>query len=248
MAIPILDSIFGGSEKPKSQSAKRSVRTPAFALDASAFANEYGSTSTSSLRQLGSPAQKAQGLRFPRMLTDLDALRADFKPGFSNLRRSALDEIEQAGVRAKGDLKESLRRRRVLGSKFADNALLRAEMEIGRQKAAVAAQSFLEEVDVTMRALDQEFQAIGQTLAQELSELQVVAGMETQLQAIVSQNFQFAQKMLAEEARGRGDLFGTMLSSVFGGFFEQAGGELSDAIFGPSEIEQYFGTLNKGAA
>lgn len=206
------DDLFGGGGgggsdfKPPTTIQSSS---PAFLLT-SAFNNSSGEVTTS-LSRTGTFPQRAFDERFPRILADIDAARGLFRPGFSQLRQSRLAQVSNARDRAIGNLRENLRRRRVLGSSFAEDAIIRAEREFGQAAAATEAQSFLEELEATQQLIGLESNQLFNALNRELAELGVVANFATSTADLFSRNAQFEAQLAAQEAASRGSFFGNLI-------------------------------------
>ena len=109
----------------------------------------------------------ADRARFNNLYNELGGLRGSVAPGYSQLREARLNAIEDARSRTVGNLRDSLARRRVSGSSFANDDLARTEAEFGRASSEAEAQSFLEELDANMRLISQQ-QSVGQSAMQAL--------------------------------------------------------------------------------
>lgn len=168
----------------------------------------------------------------------LEALRARVAPGFSDLRTSRLQEIEDARKNAIGNLRENMARRRVQGSSFGQDALTRAELEFGRAKEKTQAESLLQELDATNQLIQQEFTARRGQFETGLNELNLQADVATKLAAGATQqmgaNARLEAELNAKAAAGKGKFFGenviNPLSRVAGSFFSGGGGGGSGPI------------------
>lgn len=164
------------------------------------------------LENLGSPGQEAFGVRFPRLLSDVDVLRGTLTPGFSQVRKARLAAVDRAREAALGNLRDSLARRRVLGSSFGEAALASAEREFGEAAAAAEAQSFLEELDANLKVLAFEQSQIADALNRELAEVNLAGSFGQSMAQMFNNNAQFLAQMNAQEAlaagQGTGNLFG----------------------------------------
>lgn len=172
-------------------------------------------------------------------------LREQVAPGVSALRAARLQEIENARQAAISNLRENLARRRVLGSSFAQDALARAELEFGQAKEKTAAESFLQELDLTNQLIGQEYNLSRQAFSTQIGELNLQADIATKLtaqatdaltasaqiqsqlaqqQAVTSANLSMAQARLDAEAQaGAGSLFGTLATTPLKGTLLGAG-------------------------
>jgi hypothetical protein len=186
------------------------TRTPGLALN-SGLSND--NKFVTSLSRLGSPAQTAFSERFPRALGDLDRLRGTLTPGFSKLREARLGAVENARSRSIGTLRESLARRRVLGSSFADDARIRAEREFAEAAAQEEAKSFLEELDSNLRLIEVEGNAVESAMQRELQELGIVTGTDVQLSSLISNNTQFERRLAAQEQQAAGSFYGSLINT-----------------------------------
>lgn len=138
--------------------------------------------------QLGSSAER-RGLvssisdRFLEQAGLTRGLRDRVAPGLSDLRRVRLQEIEDSRRGAISNLRDNLARRRVLGSSFAADAEARTEIEFARDRERVAAESFLQEIDLTNQFISQEFDLSRQAFATQIGELNFQADIATKLTA-----------------------------------------------------------------
>lgn len=110
-------------------------------------------------------------------------LRAKVAPGLSDLRRVRLQEIENARKSSISNLRDNLARRRVLGSSFGEDAIARQELEFGQAKEKVAAESFLQEIDLTNQFINQEFELARSSFSTKLGELNIQAEIAANLGA-----------------------------------------------------------------
>jgi len=191
-----------------------------------------GSGFRSELTRTGSQAQTAEEERFPRILGDLDTLRGTLTPGFSSLRAARSAQIGNARNQALGNLRQSLSRRRVLGSSFGEQALISAEREFAEAQAASDAQSFLEELDANQRVLAFESAQINDALNRELSQLGIASGQAAQLASLNAQVSQFAANLRAQESSARGSGLGSLLGLGLSAAFSPLGGTAAGALGG----------------
>jgi hypothetical protein len=179
-------------------------------------------------------------------------LRAKVAPGFSDLRAARLQEIENSRRAAIGNLRDNLARRRVLGSSFASDAETRAEIEFAQERDKVAAETFLQELDLSNKLIAQEFDLTRQSFGTKLSELNlqadVAAGLTAQASQVLQQSAalraQLAQQKLsttadlgiaqakldAESQSGFGSLIGKVAGTLLGPLGEAAGDAIAGAI------------------
>lgn len=130
-------------------------------------------------------------------------LRAKVAPGFSDLRRVRLQEIESARQASISNLRDNLARRRVLGSSFGEDAIARQELEFGQAKEKVAAESFLQELDLTNQLIGQEFDQARSSFITKLGELNIQAELGANLGAQATGTLQASAQLQAQLAMQR---------------------------------------------
>ena len=189
------------------------------------------------LTNTGSAAQSAEASRFPRILGDIDALRATLTPGFSDLRAASSRAIDRSRNTAIGNLRQTLSQRRVLGSSFGEQALVSAEREFAEAQSASQAQSFLAELQANQQILAHESAQVNQALQLELQELGIATGQNAELARLNTEVAKFNADMDARESAakgsGIGSLLGTGLGFAFGGPAGAAiGGSLGGSLGG----------------
>ncbi len=114
-------------------------------------------------------------------------LRKLVKPGASQLRKTRLQQIENARRSSIGNLRDNLARRRVLGSSFGEDAVIRGEKEFAQQSERVAAESFLQELDLTHQLIGEEFELRRNAFSTKLGELNLQADLASNLVAGANQ-------------------------------------------------------------
>lgn len=190
--------------------------------------------------QVGSNAERmglVRGLQenFGGLSGQLGLLRQSVAPGMSDLRKSRLGEIENARTAAVGNLRENLARRRVLGSSFGQDAITRAESEFAGQRDRVAAESFLQELELTNQLVTQEYDAGRRVFQTGLDELNLQADIGLKLAGAATQQLgamaRTEAELNAKEAAGAGKFFGEIMGPVakaggnaFGSLFSGGGG------------------------
>lgn len=156
---------------------------------------------------------------FPQQASEIAKLRASVAPGVSGLRSSRLAEIDNAKRAAIGNLRENLQRRRVLGSSFGNDAITRAEAEFGQQKERVAAESYLQELELTHALIGEEFNVRRGEFQTQLDELNIQADvatkLATQLTGQLGENARFKAELAAKEAQAASAFFGQTFQPVF---------------------------------
>lgn len=155
---------------------------------------------------------------FQSQARDLTGLLNRVGPVFGDVTRARLAEIERARSRTIGDLRETLRRRRVLGSSFAQDAIARAEAEFAAQSADAAARSQLEELDIRTKLLAQRAQAEINASAAILDELNAQLGIASGSSVPMAQALANAARveagLLADNAAGLGTGFAPIALGV----------------------------------
>ena len=139
-------------------------------------------------------------------------LRRNIMPGLN--ASSRLQDLENARLRATGNLRENLRRRRVLGSSFAGDALARADAEFAGEADKIKAQATLQEAQVTSELIAKETQARVGAFQSVLNNLNFEAALAEKMTGaanqIMAQNAR--QEAAAKQANTSGVLgFGTRL-------------------------------------
>lgn len=163
--------------------------------------------------------------QFKNQASEISALRPSVAPGFSDLRASRLQEIENARTNAIGNLRENMARRRVLGSSFGQDALARAELEAGQAKSKIQAETFLQELEATNNLINQEFEARRGQFQTGLDELNLEASLASKLASsatdqlganarIESQLNMKGAELDAKAQEGKGKFFGQLVQPV----------------------------------
>lgn len=211
-----LGKLFGG------KSSSLSSFSPA-TLNAGGLSGSGGSI-TASPERMGLVGNIAS--LFPEQANILKGLRESVAPGMSKLREARLAEVEGARTRAIGNLKDNLSRRRVLGSSFGNDAIARSEAEFGKAKSEVQAETFLQELDLTMQTTEAEFTARRGEFQTHLDELNLQAEVGTQLAsgatAQLGANARLKAELDARASAGAGKFFEPLANQVgksVGGLF-----------------------------
>lgn len=89
-------------------------------------------------------------------------LQGQVKPGFGGLTDARVKAVRDRRDEAVGNLRESLSRRKVLGSSFAADALTRTELAFAQEEEGARAQSFVEELGLSRQLAVDEAAATGQ--------------------------------------------------------------------------------------
>lgn len=216
--MSLLKSFFGGGDSPTD--TLKNFQPSGFS--GGGFGTSFGPGGTLAV----SPTAERTGLvrslgkSFGDLSAEIGGLRSKVTPGFSDLRKSRLAEVETARSSAIGNLRENLARRRVLGSSFGQDALTRAENEFGLSRDKVAAESFLQELEATNQLIQQDFAARRGQFQTGLDELNLEADIATKLSANATNAMQKNAATLAElqakEQAGAGKFFGDIAGALLG--------------------------------
>lgn len=149
---------------------------------------------------------------------DVRGLMAKVAPGYGDLTKSALANIEADRNRTIGDLRDNLQRRRVLGSSFATDALARADAEFALKKEQVRSEAFLKELDATSQLMQQAHAADQASFNAGLTELNLEGNVALELArygtAALSQNAQVQAQLLSQAAISNNSTIGTLLEDA----------------------------------
>lgn len=212
----IIKGIFGGTSS--SERILQDFRPTAFSTPglSGSFANDRftlrrgaeAGTALQDIRRLGE--ERASEFR---------DLRKDVRPGFGRLTRARVEAIRTTGRRVVGNLRESLGRRRVLGSTFASREIASQESEFGRQEEVARAESFLQELGLTSQLITEEFNssigAVRDVLQQLNFETTIGANLSTAASAQINANITAqAEARAAQQAAGE-----SFIDNLIGTFF-----------------------------
>lgn len=118
---------------------------------------------------------------FGQQAQDIGNLRQQFAPGFSALRQAQMTALNNNRTQGLGNLRDNLAQRRVLGSSFAQNSLATADQEYQQQIAQTMAQTFLTELSAQQQLIQQQYTAARGQFQSSLDEMNLEAGITTQL-------------------------------------------------------------------
>lgn len=185
---------------------------------------------------------------FGSQADELAGLQSLVEPGFSDLRQSGLNQIEDRARRATGNLRENLSRRRVLGSSFGQDALSRLESEFAREEADFTARSLLQELDATRQLIGDKTAARAQQFQTRLNELNLQAEIASNLASgatnALSANARTQAQLAAKEAQGRGSFFGNLIGTaapIVGGLFGGPAGAAAGSTVGGIDPSGFLG-------
>jgi hypothetical protein len=103
--------------------------------------------------RLGVSALRDDLARTGRFVGDLAGLQEQVTPGFGRLTESLVQSNRDAEARERGNLRESLRERRVLGSSFANAAETSLGLDFAREEERIRAESFVAELDLSRQLI-----------------------------------------------------------------------------------------------
>ena len=148
------------------------------------FANNTFSVSPTADR---SAAVGGVSTTFGQQASDIAGLRQQWAPGASALRSSLMTALQNNRTQALGNLRDNLAQRRVLGSSFAQNSLASADQEYQQQIQQIQAQTFLQELQAQQGLIQQQYTAARGQFQTNLDEMNLEAGVATQLTSQATQ-------------------------------------------------------------
>jgi hypothetical protein len=139
------------------------------------------------------------------------SLREQVQPGFGRLTESRVQAVRNAGAESIGNLRESLARRGVMGSSFANDAETRVRMATSQEEQAARNEAFVSEMAMSLGLAQEDRAILGQQTAainqratqiagimdRELNELGIVGSIRNGLNAAITQQ---ASQMAALQA------------------------------------------------
>lgn len=219
--------LFGGSKKtPKvdTSAATGPVYTPLFTAQRATD----GTLQVSQTPQL-TEISRQRGVITNQIVQNLQQQRNRVAPGFGELTRTRVNAIRDNRDRVVGNLRDNLARRRISGSRFASDDIARTEREFARQEDLIRAESFLQELDATVRLVTQEGTLRLNNLEQWLNDLKIPSeaalALSSSGQAALSSASQLNARLAAEAQAGRGAFFGDAIDSI-GGAVERGIGNI----------------------
>lgn len=131
--------------------------------------------------------------------------------GLSDLRASRLAGLENARQKSVGNLRDNIASRKVSGSSFGQNALTRANLAFQEEGDRIRSESFMQELDLTNKLIEQEFNTRRQGFQTVLDEMNLQAEVATQLATRATAEFganaRLKQELAAKSAAGAGAFF-----------------------------------------
>lgn len=179
-------------------------------------------------------ATKGRLQRFSRIQNraagELAGLRGEVRPGFGRLTDARVQAVDNARRRSIGDLREQFARRRLAGSSFAADAQTRADLEFQQAEDRVRAESFLQELDLSVQLIEAETTRRSAAVLKNLEQANFEARVAADLGGVIQNAMTTAQTALsnlrAQEAAGIGRFgadIGGPIGDAVGGFFGGGG-------------------------
>ena len=222
----IVKGLFGGGGGKALSGFKPSGFT-APGLSGSFAKNQFNVSRTAAGESAVSGVQQS----FLRRAEEIGKLRPSVAPGFGALTTARVDAVRTARGRTVGNLREELGKRRVLGSRFAQDETAREEARFGQLEADVRAQSFLEELSLTRDLInDESLAAIGAAtavLGQLNFESEIAAKLSESSTRATQANALAQAELQASQSGGAFQLLGTIAGFALGG---PAGAQIGSAI------------------
>ena len=211
-----------------------------------------GSTGTLS----ESPALQANigGLQstFAQGANAFGTLAASVGPGFNQLTKAGLNQINTQAKANLSTLNQNLSNRRIQGSSFANAQISQANADTEQQKANYVAQSFLQSLQASSQLTQQQYSMATQQYSTAISQSNIEAGLAAQLtssnngiMAQISQaNTQLQMQNQQAEGQAIGTLAGAVLGVPMGGGGFTGGGGVNSGAFSPFGSAPSFGGGN----
>lgn len=128
----------------------------------------------------------------------INSLLGQVNPGFGKLTDARVAAIDNARERTTSDLRDSLARRRIAGSSFANDSIARTESEFAQAEATARAESFLEELDTTAKLLDSRFKVQEEVVTKELTQTNFETELGAKVMADVRASMRQTQQLMSE--------------------------------------------------
>jgi hypothetical protein len=236
-----LGGIFGSEESSAAASSFSPVGFNAGGILANyaGGTNKFSVDSSKGRKKLFSRLSKT----FSRQANEFKNLLPLVKPGFGELTKTRVQAIRDAARSSIGNLGQTLQNRRVFGSSFGQDAISRADAEFAKQEADVKARSFLEELDVTTRLIEKQYNSSARAVQTIIDRLNIDANIATQLSSQATAALQQNAALQAQVAQQNADsglgVLGTALG--FGASFinpasAATGFNASASMLGVSDI------------
>jgi hypothetical protein len=96
--------------------------------------------------------------------SDLATLRGEVRPGFGRLTDARVTAIRDAASESIGNLRDSLARRNVLGSSFANDAVSRTRLAFAKEEERARAEAAIQEIGLSQQLIQEQAANYGQQL------------------------------------------------------------------------------------
>ena len=176
----------------------------------------FGDAATANIGGIRSGLQGIQG--------GIQGLRAQVAPGMGEVTASRVRALRDASAQAIGNLRDSLGRRGVMGSSFANDAVSRERQAFTQEEASQRAQGKIEEISISSQLFTQEMTNLAEQLG--LDKFTADA-MQQQFQNIATQ----AEMQQRELTRQLNEL------GVAGGIINQANQISSQVAMAQAEMD-----------
>jgi hypothetical protein len=171
-------------------------------------------------------------------------LGATVQPGYSQLRRAGLNQINTTAKANLSTLQGNLAQRRIQGSSFANAQISQANADTEQQKANFTAQSYLDELNASATLIQQQYGAATQQFSTAINQSNIesstAASLVSNINSTMAQTATVQAQLDAQNAAGIGKLAGKVLglgtgggTTVGGSLFSGAGSGLN-SLFGSS--------------
>jgi hypothetical protein len=173
--------------------------------------------------------------------TKYGTLADQVTPGYNDLLKSQLTDINDTATRSIGNLAQNLRSRRILGSSFGNDTITRAQNEFAKTRAQTIADTFLKSLDANQQLIGKQYAANTQAVQTGLTQLNFDSSLAAQLASGANSamaSAAVAQAQLDAKAQaGVGSFIGSMLGPI---------GKVGSAL--GSGLTGMFGAGSAGAA
>jgi hypothetical protein len=198
-----LSKLFGGKSKGPVYTPP-----PLPSINAGGFQGKGGEVNITPERQALTDALGQQFLKEANAFRELGGL------GVSGLRALRLKEVDDALRKAVGNLKENLAKRRIQGSSFGQNLLSQLEIEGGRQRERVVAESALASLALVQKEAERR-RAATEVKLQDLNMAKEIGlKLSTQAAAQLRDNAAIIAELEAKRLAGAGQFAGQLIAPI----------------------------------
>lgn len=213
----LVKGLFGGTSKAEKRLQEF---TPASFTSAGLSGRFNKATQTFSVTrspELNSAIDNLVGA-FEGRAAEFRGLRDQVKPGFGELTRTRIEGLRAARRKSVGNLRSELQKRRVLGSNFARDEVASRELQFDREEDRVRAESFLGELDATVKLIAAETDAAINAVKTVVDQFNLDSTLAANLSANASQQMQANLRAQGEAAAasegGAFEFAGTIASAL----------------------------------